>query len=136
MRILLCKVYENLPQFTQPLLTMQVWAWQSIQVIFKSFLLDSNFLYQMLYTATYKMLNLHPNSSIKAILVTHKHRQLKESVPSTPFSLHTQKLCLFTIHFFVQPLTPAKTLLKMRTANQDHMNISNLEKDGLNKTVT
>lgn len=44
--------------------------------LYQVLLLDSNFLYQMLYKASHEMLNIHTNTSIKAILVTRKHRQL------------------------------------------------------------
>lgn len=90
-------------------LTMTINMGHLLQVL----LIDSNFLYQMLYMASHKMLNIHTNASIKAILVTCKHRQLKTLVlifilkgfaSSQPTSL--------------QPLTTANVFQDMRTVNK------------------
>lgn len=74
-------------------------------------LVDPNFLYQMLYMALHKMLNIHTNTSIKAILVTCKHNLrlalifiLKGFASSQPTSL--------------QLLTTANVFQKMRTVNK------------------
>lgn len=92
--------------------------------LYQVLLLDSNFLYQMLYMASHEMLNIHTNTSIKAILVTCKHRRLKSL-----FLIFILKGCASSQPTSLQPLTAAKIFQKIRICEQ------NLQREVLKQTV-